>query len=225
MKPKIAVITRMAYNNPFNTTDTDPDTPKWRYPKTKRLEVYENLYLKSLKNQNYKDFDVFIFVSGVRNQVGCEYNTNLIKQVDAAPLNIFYIDRSEFNENDYEIQLRIDSDDYVFPEFMEKCVEVYSENSNEEFVISFQPYIYDYNDKKLYRQGRRYSGRECSMFVALCQRGENRKFVCNYNHTKFENYFKNIIHLNKELCCLCFHGDNKSTNIKKRDKFIKEIEL
>jgi hypothetical protein len=203
--PLTAVFTRMAY-----VERIEPE----------RIEIYREVFLKSLRNQIYTNFDVYIITGGVWGQESTPENTALIKKQDTNGLNIFYRHMNEIPENTYNIQIRVDCDDYIAPGFILKCLDIYRNTNRNCFVITFRPYKYDYTERKIYKVRRGKWSDKPSMFTALCQKEKIKHFVYDRRHTRLTDITKKVVFVEDGFCAQTVHGKNRLSRIKNTDTYL-----
>jgi hypothetical protein len=202
--PKIAVFTRMEYGKNIDR---------------ERLDIHRNLFLKSLQKQIYKNFDVYIITGGLKYESAPD-NIKLIEAQNPGGLNIFYRHFKDIPKNVYNIQIRVDDDDYLSPMFILKCLDIYSNTNKNIFIITFRPYKYDYKNNKIYKiRADKYS-RNPSMFSALCQKTDIKHFIYDYSHSKLRKITKKTIFVEEGYCMLTIHKDNISSEMKGTDRYL-----
>lgn len=204
--PRTAIFTRMAYSERIEP---------------QRLDLFREIFLKSLKNQICRDFDVYVITGGTWGQESTAENIRLIKEQDASGLNIFYKHLNEIPRNKYNMQIRADCDDYLSPEFVLKCLDIYENTHKNCFVISFRPYRYDYINGKIYKKPAGKTIRKSpTMFSALCQKNEIKHFIHDYRHTGLKKITRNIIFVEEGFCMLTIHGKNKLSKIGDTERYL-----
>lgn len=203
--PKIAVFTRMAYGQKIEE---------------EKLAIYREIFLESLKKQIYKDFDVYVITGGVWEQESTPGNIKLITEQDAGGLNISYKHLNEIPKQEYNIQIRVDCDDYLFPGFVLRCLDIYKNTNRNCFIITFRPYKYDCIDKKFYKIRLGKWSNKPSMFTALCQKRDVKHFIYDYRHTRLNRITRRIIFVDEGHCALTIHGRNRLSKIKDTDRHL-----
>lgn len=198
-KPKTttSVVTRCWYKN------TIPDI---------RIKLFNELYFPALRNQIDNDFNVVLLVY--------EHNMKqIISEVDMLGVNVIF---SCVNEKDIDdlrhpyncgsnIQIRIDCDDFVSPEYISTIKDIFKNCKDKNAILNFQPWKYDYFTKEVYPRGRDYNIDKPSMFLSLYQT-DPKIGVYKYPHTKFHKYIKKSYYINKKgYCNLVVHSDNTLT--------------
>jgi hypothetical protein len=114
---------------------------------------------------------------------------------------------------DYPIQTRIDSDDLVSFDFVEKIHKEF-EGKKEDTLLHFQPMKFDLYGLKTYHVGIKSSVEHMSPFISLYQPNEIKYFIYQFGHTKIGKHFKNVVFIDEGYCWLTVHHNNASTTIR-----------
>jgi len=163
--PRIGVFTTLAYES------LPPE----------RLALFRDYLLYSLKRQVYGGFDLIIVTRSDRNRKvlgkGSEASDAAIAALDygTVPHRLVAADSVPFA--DYPIQIRVDSDDILLPTFTLKCLSLYHEHPEPEFIASFNPYEYDLTTGTFRGGVREWSARKPSMFAVLFQKHTIARYI------------------------------------------------
>jgi hypothetical protein len=186
---KIAVFTRFCYTEKLDKS---------------RLKLMQNNFIASLKNQTFKDFDIFVICKEHLGNIGHPENLELIQNLDFGDLNVYFDGIEKFK---YDVEIRLDSDDEVvstFIEFIKKIAE-----REENVLINFKP-IKRYKGVN-YRHERDYNEHCTSMFLALVQRGEKTKCVHDRPHGMMGKHIGKVITINEGYVYLKIHDFNMTS--------------
>lgn len=162
-RPSIAIITRMAFK--------DLLTPN-------QMERFRE-YLTCIHSQTYKDFSVYILADKVRNFQGNPDNLLFINLAAKGVEQIKIEDPERFK---YDIEVRLDYDDLISPQFVENLVDHFNTWQIDNYIISHQPIIHDVNTDQNYTHPSQYSEECASMCMALVQKGKKTRGVYDRPH-------------------------------------------
>ena len=197
-QPTVAIIIRMAFQKDLTEN---------------QIQRFRNM-LSSLMFQNYFSHEVYILPYKVRNFLGSSTNYNTIKKNINEMRNLTlgrtgaYIlgDSPRFK---YDIEIRLDYDDIVTPNFITDIVEQYHARSEETFIVSYQPTIVDVATGDHYRHPSKYSEDCPSMCMALIQKGEKNFGVYDRPHNKMKQEIGCPVVVRPEgFFYLQVHGEN-----------------
>lgn len=121
---------------------------------------------------------------------------------------------------DYPIQTRIDSDDLVSKDFVERIHKEFK-GKTEDTLLHFQPMKFDLYELKTYHVGMKSTIEHMSPFVSLYQPKEVKHFIYQFGHTKIGKQFKNVIFIDEGYCWLTVHHNNASTTVRDVDQEVK----
>ena len=175
-----------------------------------KLELIQKYFIKGLSEQIDKDFDVDILVhkntchqlhdldwKGLKvNFQKTERNTWTL----ANDMLIKYNCRSE-------IQIRLDADDYVSPNFI-STIKTSFDTTADKQIVNFQPSKLIHATGKVYRHQKNYSVKMPSMFLALYQQKPTLS-IYETGHDQFYRVVKNSIFIDDPtICYLVIHTEN-----------------
>ena len=169
----------------------------------KRTELMMATAYPSLLAQE-GDFDVQVLVSCAQHGNVIEWRTNgLFRAV------------TTFEFEGYDIQTRMDSDDIVFPGYVQ---EIQRWHNGTPRVVTFQIKKFVWSTGALYAYASPYHTEKCSMFTSLlCPReGDN---IFSRKHGALWELGETIVS-DKDLCRLVVHGNNIMTGVGKKDVLI-----
>ena len=133
----------------------------------KYIAVSVKTFVPAMKSQTCNDFELGILIRSehvdyVKEKIGIDF-TAFIGGMDEF--------RGEVLKNKYDIQSRVDFDDWVNPDYIQKIQKIYNDNISKykSFVIHAQPEMMDWPSKKITKVGA-YHDTRISMFSTLCQR-------------------------------------------------------
>ena len=132
----------------------------------KYLDVSVNTLIPAIKSQTCKDFEFGLLirechVEHVKNRIGVDFT--------AFTGGIFQL-RKEVLEKQWNIQSRLDIDDWVSPKYIEEIQRIYNQNKDEynDFIIHAQPIKLDWDSNTVLPIAK-YHDQRISMFATLCQ--------------------------------------------------------
>jgi len=173
----------------------------------KYLDVSVNTFVPALKSQTCKDFELILLVRSVhvehvREKLGIEF-TAFTKGI------------KELRDNLANIQTRLDIDDWVSPDYVERIQKIYKESEYNDFVIHTQPERMNYPSGKCIKIPA-YHDKRISMFASLCQKNPD---VCIYDcsHSALFNYAEKVYKMPDGMARWVQHRDTVS-NTKSRNK-------
>jgi hypothetical protein len=202
--PKIAVFTRLHY---------EKDIPQ------SNLYCFENVFLKSLINQSYQDFELVIISN--YNKSNNDKIRQIIKQSGFKNTVVFTTKENRLRYI-HDIEVNCDSDDGLHPDFIKECVNHYH-NFNpriNNFLVVFTKY-----EKTVINTGERY---KCPLptkenngfptnFYAVIQRGEKTLSCGMRSHNRMDTVIPNIV-VNSELVNeFSIHNSNTGSKIYNSD--------
>lgn len=199
---KIAVFIRCAYDQPLTE---------------RRLLLFQQT-INSLKAQVFKFFDVYVITGGIWKQQGNRENTERIANLDWGQLNVFLLPDKDIPKHSYNIQIRLDSDDWINPLYILKCVDLYERTEAQNFIITFTPYFYE-NGYFYIRRNSTLKERP-SAFSVICQKGTIQRWCYEVAHTKLAEMIKDVIVVELGFCFANIHDGNLSTKIFPTDRRI-----
>jgi len=126
--------------------------------------------------------------------------------------------RHEIMHTNYNLQFRIDSDDFVSPKIIEHALNYVSKIKEEKFVIGYQIFKYVTKTGDLYTT-RKYTSERQSMTACLyCMQPEDKDWVYGCSHSDIGRIYKSCV-INYGYAVLNLHGGNVDTSeIKSFDK-------
>jgi hypothetical protein len=110
----------------------------------------------------------------------------------------------------YDIQIGLDSDDLIEPEFIDKVKECSGDQS---IFMSFQSEKIDIKTGKKYKMPRDYSKQGSAIFAIYQPNKENYLFAYQDSHLKMPKYFDKFIFIPTGYCYVNVHNYNDSTKI------------
>lgn len=175
-----------------------------------RLELLQKYYIKGLSEQTDKDFDIDILVH--KNTV------NQLHFLEWKGLRVNFT-KTEKNtltlQNDIltkyncrsELQIRLDADDYVTPNFI-STVKSNINFNNDKQLVTFQPSKLIHETGEKYRHQKNYSNKMPSMFLALYQKKPTLS-IYETGHDQFYKLVKNsVLIYDHTICNLVIHTEN-----------------
>lgn len=204
----------------FHYSKDDPRF-EWRY------SYFMSDVLPRLREQTVQDFDICIRVNPWHKahfeKLGLKTFTvrdEFVKYKQGNGKTYFHdfvdFDRVEGLEK-YDIQMGLDSDDLIEPDYVEKIVETVekfkTENPGKKLHLSFQPHTINIREgKKTIKPMRTYSPTRGSAFMALYQPSkENYKFVYCESHMTLWKHADVSVTLPSGYCMATIHNINEST--------------
>lgn len=196
MKPSIIIYSRCHYGS-----EIPSDT----------LFCFKNYYLSSLSNQTYKDFNVEILSNG--NE---ENNVILQEAINEYGIsNIKIIDINKREKYKYDIEINIDIDDSVMPEFIEEIVNIYNKTNKDTFLIAFYYLKFNIHTNKVFspfvpsKENRGFP----TPFFAIVQKKEKIFDWGCRKHNELDEAIKDVITITKQICVMNIHNDNAANKI------------
>lgn len=194
-----------------------------------QLELFEQ-HLDSLMSQTYDDFEVYYLTTSVRNFKGSYKNGVFIDNTIEYKESMRAI-RTESVSGLYftvdprrlysDIEVRLDYDDTVSPDFVEDIVDQYHKSKEDTFVLSYQPIIIDTKTGDKYNHPSKYSEDCPSMCCALIQKGEKTKGVYDRPHNYMAKHVGKCIVRPAGLYFLKVHGENTLSTLPGKQYLIK----
>ena len=202
--PKIAVFTRLHY---------EKDIPQ------SNLYCFENVFLKSLINQSYQDFELVIISN--YNKSNNDKIRQIIKQSGFKNTVVFTTKENRLRYI-HDIEVNCDSDDGLHPDFIKECVKHYHNFDPQinNFLVVFTKY-----EKTVINTGERF---KCALptkenngfptnFYAVIQRGEKTLSCGMRDHNRMDTVIPDIV-VNSELVNeFSIHSNNTGSKIYNSD--------
>jgi len=191
---------------------------KWRF------EYYKNKVLPTLRNQTFKNFDIAVW---------CEkHHEKLFKDLGVIPFQATYpeYDSKLFKDftpwenvsglKEYPIQVALDSDDLVEPQFIDRIRELCV--GSKSIHISFQPQKLDIKTGKVYKMSDNYEKSKTGSPCYAIYQPEFKYFAYHDSHLKIGKLMDKTIYTPEGYVYMSIHDTNDSTGIKKNDTLIKK---
>lgn len=196
-QPTIAVIVRMAFEKDLTET---------------QLKAFSH-HLESLVHQQTKVTPtIFYLVDSVRDFKGSKQNRSMIALYVSSCKSIYdypIIILGNSLRFKYDIEIRLDYDDTVSPDFIQDVVDQYHNTKEETFIVSYQPVIVDTKTGNQYRHPSKYSEDCPSMCMALIQKREKKYGVYDRPHNKMQQEIGCKVIVRPEgFFYLQVHGEN-----------------
>ena len=189
-----AIIIRMWHNN--------QDHFEWRY------HYFASCVLPRLQAQTVSDFDICI-LSDPKDHQRLKALDKRIKPFTMITDGYDYRTQSNFTQDmtkgldKYNLQIRLDSDDLVEPDFVQKCAEGKK-------VVTFQPELFILKKLQVKKMKARYRDDRPSMFMSF--RSDMDDYKCIYSEVFFR-FGRYDCTLHPEgTCYMTIHGTNKGTS-------------
>lgn len=187
------------------------------YPR--RMKFRERWRLRrlfdSLNNQTDTDFIVYILCHELYGKKGLKSNIDDMRRL-CYDLN-FEVRFEDPPKHHYEIECRIDNDDLVAPNYIERIRQLYEINCDT-FCINFQPVKMDEETKKLYHHEQQYNYEGTSMFLVLVQKEEKKHYVYDRPHIRMAKEVGAVVMGGEGFCFLVCHSDNQLSKINGTEK-------
>lgn len=190
MNLKHAVIIRIDY----------PEGPIFRY----RLLLFRSNTLLRLQNQTDTNFEIHVRCNPAHNE--------LFRELGCIPFNIQYNGkRNRYGVfppwhtdlfEDYDIQTRIDCDDIVSLDFIEKIHEEYKPGR----LLCFNHHVFDMWTMECVKRTR-YPSNHLGMFLSLMK---GKPFIYSRNHTQMWQDAEETKFIDYGYCWDVRHGQNAS---------------
>jgi pyruvyltransferase len=209
-KKRICVITRMHY------PEDHPDF-EWRF------NYYKTKVLPTIKNQTFKNFDIAVW---------CEkHHEKLFKDLGVIP---FQATHPEYNSKlfkdftswdnvsglgEYEIQVALDSDDTIEPQFLSKINDICK--GKESIHISFQPVKKGIKTGKIYEMLDNYEVNKTGSPCYALYQPDFKYFVHHDSHLRIGKLLDKTIYIPEGYVYMSIHDMNDSTGVKEKDIEIK----
>jgi len=198
---------------------------RFHYPESKkgskeykwRFNYYKDKILPKVKNQTDKDFDINVWCNDWQRESLEELGISTFQVNTKTRTNKlgYFIDFADWSEVEglkkYDIQIGLDSDDYITPEFIKKVKDIASNQIRSTF-ISFQPEKVDIKTGNKYPMKRTYNHQGSPVF-AIYQPHGDYKFAYETSHLLMPKEFKNFYFVDKGYCYVSVHDYNDSTSI------------
>lgn len=190
----------------------------------KYFAVMKTIFIPAIKSQSCKNFYLFIHV----NKKNPHHSSLINQEFNNSGINYIF-DIPNFKQamlyEPYSIQTRHDCDDYMAPNYIKDIQNLAAENflQFDEFLIHAQPVKHKYNTDEYYLPAK-YSQKNPSMFLTLCQRNPN-KTIIDITHTKFSQTVPILFDLGYKYARLTIHQNNKISTLRSGDVRIQAHEL
>ncbi len=200
MKSRVAIIVRSCY------PDVMPQQALERYDK----------FLESLSKQTDKDFTIYILCDNLYGKKGLPINIDRMRDVtNWYDLDIRFTDLPKYT---YEIEARIDNDDIVSPQYVEKLRQIYNLTNYDTFMINPVPIKLDINTGKYYEHEQGYNYEGTSMFCVLCQKKEKKHYIYDRPHISMAKEVGAVVMMEAGHTFLVCHGNNQLSKITGKEK-------
>ena len=200
MKERIAIIVRSCY------PDVMPQQALRRYDK----------FLESLANQTDKDFDVYVLCRFLLGSIGLESNIPRMHEFsEHQGINVRYDDPPKYT---YEIEARIDNDDIVSPQYVEKLRQIYNLTNCDTFMINPIPVKLDARTGRYWMHEQPYDEEGTSMFCVLCQKKEKKHYIYDRPHIRMAKQVGTVVMMEAGHTFLVCHGANQLSKINGTEK-------
>lgn len=187
------------------------------YPKQISKDTLKRFrrFLESLNNQTDKDFIVYILCKELYGKKGLESNIKLMqKECFDLDFEVRFEDPVKYK---YEIEARIDNDDLVAPNYIERIRQLANINADT-FMINFQPVKLDEETGKMYEHEQKYNYEGTSMFCVLVQKEDKKHYVYDRPHIKMAKEVGAVVMGGEGFCFLVCHKDNQLSKITGKEK-------
>ncbi len=205
-KPRMALFARLSYSTPI--TDM-------------RLHAYQHYFLGSLKAQLFKDFDVFVIVDcdapAFDMRPAHPGNLKRIKTCNRDGISLTYTHLNDCPRTGYHISFRVDTDDWLSPQFTLKAVDAYRRFDADRFLLTFRHFAYDAKLGAFYSRPFpiwcRSWGVLPSAFTATCSKRKNTDpgfwpYALGRHWMAAKTHNLPVCEVNDELAISVIHGDN-----------------
>lgn len=194
------------------------DDPRFNW----RFKHFVDNVLPRIKAQTYKDFDICVWCNDWHKELfeGLGLKTfNVIKESVRykGDRKKYFHDFTPWSEviglDKYDIQLGLDSDDYIEPQYLEKIIEeiIKNKDGNKSIHICYEPEMVRLSTGKIEHLGN-YNKKRGSAFMALYQPDKtNYRFVYEESHISIIRNADIAIVLPKGYCYAVAHEINEST--------------
>lgn len=188
-----------------------------------RFSYFVAMVLPRIMKQTDQNFDICIWCNPKHDQMFkalsprikvFHVEKDVVKYKQRANGRTYYYDFTQWEDviglDKYDIQVGVDSDDFIGPNFIE-IIRRECENAKESLHICFQPRTF--NLKTLEVKGMmRYHARRGSAFLALYQPDKtNYKFIYCDSHITMWKHAKKSISFPAGHCWATIHDINEST--------------
>lgn len=189
---KHAIIIRIDY----------PDTPDFY----DRFMLFRANMLARLKRQTDQNFEIWVRCNPAHNQMFQEHGCLPFNYAGEAKRNRFGAFRpwSVDSFRDYDIQTRVDYDDIVSLDFVEKIHSLYKPGR----LVCFNRYKFDLWTMKTYKR-KPYHKKHVGMFLSLMK---GWPFIYSRSHNKMWMDADEVILVPHGYCWQVIHGDNAGTS-------------
>jgi hypothetical protein len=190
-----------------------------------RLDLLKRTAAPSLAMQSHRDFTWQVLVKE-------KHTRKFLLSMMGYPGNISVIDVPDnekwqnypnrqgygvwryFNYNSYDIQIRLDSDDFVSPMFLKTVLYIAEHEKDLDTLISFQYKKLDLASGVYYRQARKWDKRCSALAVLLNAKNMN---IFASNHSALQNHAKKYFYIpNDSFYTVCVHDEHGSVMLKEK---------
>jgi len=134
-------------------------------------------------------------------------------------LSVNYFDPPKYT---YEIEARIDNDDIVSSQYVEKLRQIYNLTDYHTFMINPIPIKLDITTGKYYEHEQGYNYEGTSMFCVLCQKKEKKHYIYDRPHSRMAKQVGAVVMMEAGHTFLVCHGANQLSKITGLEKEWKE---
>lgn len=208
-KKRMCVITRMHYRK---------DHPDFEW----RFNYYKDNVLPALKKQVYKNFDIAVWCEKHHEKLFKDLGVKTFQATHPDHKKKLFADFTTWDNvsglKEYSIQVALDSDDIVVPEFTQKVADLCVGQSSVH--LSFQP-IKLKGDKK-YRMAKNYEMEGSGSAIYAIYQPKFKYFCYEKSHLSIGELMDKTIYIPEGYAYVSIHRLNDSTKINKEDTLIKD---
>ena len=196
----------------------------WRY------QHFVNKVLPRIQSQSYKDFDTCVWCYDWHKEMFERYGLKTFSVVSEEKYERYIIHNNKpfyedftpwecvYNLQQYETQVRLDSDDYIKQEFMYKVYTTVEDHKQQfedkTLFLSFQPRLLRLSTGNAVPMLNYAENKWGSAFAALYQPLNNNtqyRFIYDSSHLTFGNSCDRQIWIHGDYCLALAHSLNEST--------------
>lgn len=187
-----------------------------------RINIYKKEVLPRIKAQTKTNFDICVVCK--------KKHQDIIRSIGVIPatfkddkLNLKNLGRwgtvgenlwDNTNLKKYHIKTRLDSDDLLAPNYIEKTLEEINKLDKDKSIsVTFQPRLFNLITKEDKKMRTRYSAKRCSMFSSIYKPNKEHKFLAENSHFDISKYAEQNVFVDEGYCWLGIHDKNNSTTM------------
>ena len=182
------------------------------------LEIAKKTFIPSLVSQTRKNFSLFVIGLPQNKDYICNVLAN--EGIDVAHYCRLGEMKTYILEKKFDIQTRLDCDDWIHSTAIEKIQKLYSDNihKHEEFLICSRPMRISYENFIDNKNAPNIKMNAFpSNFLSVCKNQNDKYWVYSTAHAEYISIIPNLFYLGDDMSKWIIHGKNLSLLKRKND--------